>query len=567
MDTFHPFGTLFQKHSFQPFSTLKLSFEIFECDIGSTEFKNYIITIGMKLFQIILVSAILFEVTQEMKVMIASGCFWDEIGPNLAVVEELLVLGHEVVYASPAECNSWITEYYGVEKLDTDGPGNSDLKRTINLYETETGYGEDTFYNSEADDFLFYRYCDMYQTIHEYLNNNSVDVIFVTFNAIGALLAAEVRGTPVLMNYNSLVLTTLTEHCSNCGYTKALPRLYYSGRYQLNILQEFIMSVLWNLAPLSMWRRDSFLNTKRVEIGLKSYYPKSATLRLEATYPKVYTSLHPILLEVVHPPDGRWVVGPLVSKSTGGEVTEELERFLSLSDKPVVLLSTGEMLQLSGLELQKLLSVFRGEKDYRVVWLLDSSQQDVLADQMSTGDNLLVEHPNSNRGLLRDERIELVVAIAGYSYIVEACLYSKPMVLIPVLNEQKKSAELLEELGCSETMSYSDISGLPSLIEFMLAHAGDYTACLERVKTGTESTGGARLVVDILERMAVSGYNGMDLNFQISSVPDVINSLLAIVLLLLQGSLILLLVFLVSFHVLYREQGNTEEPNQKDKQD
>ena len=523
--------------------------------------------IRMKLLQIVLVSAIFFELTRGMNVLIASGCFRDEISQNLAVVEELLVLGHKVVYASPAECNRWINEYYGVEKLDTDGPGDLDLKKTIKLYEIETGYGEDTFYNYEADDFLFYRYCDMYQAIHDYLDNNSVDVMFVTFQAIGALLAAEVKGTPVLMNYNSLVLTTLTEHCSNCGYTKALPRLYYSGRYQLNILQEFIVSVLWNLAPLLMWRRDSFLNNKRIEIGLNSYYPKSATLRLEATFPKVYPSLHPILLEVVHPPDGRWVVTPLVSKSTDGKITDVLERFLSLSNKPVILLSTGEMLQLSNLQLQNLISVFRSGKNYRVVWLLDTSQQEMITEQMNEDDNLLIEHPSSNRELMSDQRIELVVAIAGYSYISEACVFSKPMVLIPVLNEQKKSAELMEELGCSETLDRSDILELPSLIEYMLAHVGDYTECLERVKTGTQTVRGAGLVVDILERMAVSGYTRMGLNFQITSVPDVTNSLLAIVLLLLQGGLILLLVFLILFHVLYRDQGNTEEPNQKDKLD
>lgn len=521
----------------------------------------------MKLLQVVVVSCMLLEVTQGVKVLIASGCFWDEIGPNLAVIEELLVSGHTVVYASPAECNSWINEYHGVEKLDTDGPGDSDLKKTINLYEIETGYEEDTFYYYEADDFLFNRYCDMYQAIHDYLKDNSVDVMLVTSNAVGALLAAEVKGTPVLMNYNSIVLTTLTEHCDSCGYTKALPRLYYSGRYQLNILQEFIVSVLWNLAPLSMWRRDSLLNTKRVEIGLESYSPNSATLRLEATYPKVYSSLHPILLEVVNPPDGRWVVGPLISKSTGEEVTDKLERFLSLSDKPVILLSTGEMLQLSDLELHNLFSVFRSEKDYRIIWLLDSSQQDTLAEQMNEDDSLLIEHPDSNRELMRDQRIEIVVAVAGYSYIVEACVYNKPTVLIPVLNEQKKSAELMEELGCSETLGRSDISELPSLIEYMLAHAGDYTECLKRVKTGTQNARGARLVVDILERMAVSGYTGLNLNSQISSVPDIINSLLAIVLLLLQGGLILLLVFLVLFHALYREQGNTEETNQKDKLD
>ncbi|KAI6655970.1 Glutathione S-transferase sigma [Oopsacas minuta] len=530
------------------------------------------------ILQIVLLSltSLLVSITDGLNIMIASGCFWDEVGPNLAVAEELLILGHAVVYASPAECNAWINEYYGVEKLDTDGPGESDMRKTINEYMIETGYGEDTFLSYEADYFLIYRYCDMYQTIHDYLNKNKIDVMFVSFNAIGALFAAEKTGTPVLMNYNSIVLTRLTEYCQQCGYTQALPRLYYSGYLHINLLQEFMVSISWNLAPILMWRIDSIINSKRKEIGLKSYFPKSAILQLQAIYPKVYPMFHPLLRQGMNPPEGRWIVGPLIPKLTGRELNTELEQFITVSDKPVVLISFSELLQLDDIELRNIFNSFTNEKGYRVIWLIDYLQQEILAkfynnssisEQKTFNDNLLIEHPSYTRELVRDKKIDLVVTTAGYSYIVEAFVHNKPMILIPVLYEQERIAELIDNLRCGEMLSRSDISDISSSIEDMLVHRVYYNECLEGVKEGISNTRGARLVVEILERMAVKTYVGMNFSFQKSSVPDLINSILAIVLLLLQGALLLLLSIYIIYMLFISDWNDTDKPDQKDKVD
>ena len=507
--------------------------------------------------------------TRSLNILIASNCFWEEVSPNLAVMEELLVAGHNVAFACPTECVGWVEGYQGVEVLSVEGPGIQDMLAKRDKY-TDT-FSKKEFLTVEAENYVLNKSCDMYQRILTYLQENKIDVMLATYKATGAIFAAENTDTPLLMNYNSITLSTLTEYCQGCGHGETAPRLQYSGYGKLNLFQEFLVSVAWNMAPMLMSRKDSIINNRRLNIGLSSYYPKSAVLNLHASYPKIYPIAPPLISENVKPHEGRWIVGPLLPKLRDEAASPAVLNFIGPTSQPRVLISFSGLLHLSEMDLRKMSHQLSETKDYITVWSLDQRQREVLTEGLgaNTGDELniekgsllLLEEKHGTRELLR--HVDLVVMTSTYTNIMEACVEGKPMLLVPTSNDEQTSTELIENLGCGMTLHSTEVTEIISSIKSMVHKLNAFSECNNKVKKMMDRFRGTNQVVDIIERMGERGYQGLDLNYQTSSVPDIVNCWIAIIMILLQTVILTLLGSIIVYNLCYRDWSQEETEKEK----
>jgi zeaxanthin glucosyltransferase len=167
-----------------------------------------------------------------------------------------------------------------------------------------------------------------------------------------------------------------------------------------------------------------------------------------------------------------------------------------LSDKPLVYASLGTLQN----QLQHVFrAILAGLADLGVQVVLALGKKDALWNEPTLANALVVGYAPQ---LELIERASLVITHAGLNTALETLTRGKPMVCIPVTNDQPGVAARVVHVGAGELLPLKKVTAarIKHLAQLVLQQP-NYRVAAERMRDDIVAAGGARTAADLVERM------------------------------------------------------------------
>mmetsp|Transcript_81494 Transcript_81494/g.174595 ORF Transcript_81494/g.174595 Transcript_81494/m.174595 type:complete len:646 (-) Transcript_81494:95-2032(-) len=142
-------------------------------------------------------------------------------------------------------------------------------------------------------------------------------------------------------------------------------------------------------------------------------------------------------------------VGIIVDQGKGGEISQDLEAFITRDDKPVIYVSMGSVANFNAEQLAKMCEGLTGNGEWRVIWSLRKTQQALLPEGgiKALGSDFYVSSWLPQAELLVHKKIALFISHCGWGATSEAIVSRKPVLAFPMFADQNANAMLMCILG------------------------------------------------------------------------------------------------------------------------
>ena len=143
-------------------------------------------------------------------------------------------------------------------------------------------------------------------------------------------------------------------------------------------------------------------------------------------------------------------VGGLTTGLGNGQLTDELEKFMSDGKSGVILVTFGSMVYDLPVRLaSKFVSAFRRLPDFKIIWRFDNTKTN-----LSISENVLLAEWLPQNDILADARVKLFITHCGSNGQFEAIYHGVPMIAFPTHADQPYNAARLHPKGYGIAMNF-----------------------------------------------------------------------------------------------------------------
>eukprot|EP00026_Physarum_polycephalum_P006159 Phypoly_transcript_06200.p1 GENE.Phypoly_transcript_06200~~Phypoly_transcript_06200.p1 ORF type:complete len:337 (-),score=62.76 Phypoly_transcript_06200:48-1058(-) len=213
-------------------------------------------------------------------------------------------------------------------------------------------------------------------------------------------------------------------------------------------------------------------------------------------------------LETPRPlPPNMQLVGNMWPVEHLGKWESNTGRWLDSSDKPVLYVSLGSVVQVSDTQLAQLsegLNLAIQQFGIRVLWILRANQngQEQLVERFKTHEDFRIEAWGEQRKILVHPKVFCFFSHGGQNSVSESLARGKPLIVMPFYADQFFNAALVARSGSGLQLASLDFGSqdIVQAIKNMLANKQQFTKSAERIAYLMKEAGGAKRAADIAEQ-------------------------------------------------------------------
>ncbi|VVC99830.1 unnamed protein product, partial [Leptidea sinapis] len=282
------------------------------------------------------------------------------------------------------------------------------------------------------------------------LINNEYDVV-ITGHFIGdcVLKLLEVHNVtaPVIGMCSSTILPWTNKIMGAENNPSFIPVITSSFSNKMAFIQRLENTITHFL--MTTMRQRLMVKEKNM---IEKYYGQK--LKNHKNYNLILLNSHHVLNGVRPVVPGLIEIGGIHVNSTKNKLPQHIERFIDESDHGVIVFSLGAQTKstsLSGRKQNILINVFSKLKQ-RIIWkYAESAEEGTLI-----GNNILRVKWIPQKDVLRHDKVKAVICHGGNLGMIESIFAGKPMVVIPILADQRLNAVAAKEAGVAEVLSLPD---------------------------------------------------------------------------------------------------------------
>ena len=349
------------------------------------------------------------------------------LNPLIALSRELVTRGHHVIFYLPGELESHIRQ----QGLDFFPIDLAEIRQTDDGVESTSNSEKESTEDARVRLRRLDKEIGVY--VREYLaaiEVTKIDALLMGEITFAGPTVAEISNTPYF------VVSTSIPHNFGWQASEALrPHRTRQHRLQARI---FEVSIFRMKGPVS-----HILDRHRHNAGL------GPTADIEADFPELaHITQWPQCLDDVRndAPERFFYTGPFIDRTTRPVVEFPWQE---LTEQPLVYASLGTTRK-ADLEIYHRVASACAGLDMQVVLTLGGSQRS-LESLANFPRNTIVVANAPQLDLL--ERADVVITHAGPNTVLEALLFGKPMLALPLALDQPAVATRLERLGVAEVLS------------------------------------------------------------------------------------------------------------------
>ncbi|XP_075244060.1 UDP-glucuronosyltransferase 2B33-like [Convolutriloba macropyga] len=345
---------------------------------------------------------------------------------------------------------------------------------------------------------------------HEYLQQKSnYDVIVTDYLLLGAHLAAELHNIPVVTHYVGPLVIPLESEPDSFMSLIYIPETRLPN-FVVKFLQ-FVTDLIWQkIASENIY---AIVNEINAEHNME---PKLSNAKIKYANPFGY---YYHFSHVIHmgPPDIflsniRFIdydnnirhVGYLPDETCFKEVNNDIENFISKTDKTVVYMSLGTVFQM---EMSKLVSLLRDlakQTKYSFIWSASGNYFNALKAKNVDGPNLMLTTKVAQLSLLMKNEVKVFLTHAGANSLQEGIYSETPMLVFPGFGDQPVNAYQLVSNDLAVPLVELSFAEISKKLDLLLGPVRYETMKrnLEKSKTLMTSLGGYDKAAEVVEQVA-----------------------------------------------------------------
>ncbi|XP_050668689.1 UDP-glycosyltransferase UGT5-like [Leptidea sinapis] len=215
---------------------------------------------------------------------------------------------------------------------------------------------------------------------------------------------------------------------------------------------------------MSMWHRRNFIEKEKNFI--EDFYQKKIN---HFYYNLIFLNAFNVLHGVKPQVPGLIEIGGIHLEPSKKQLPDHIAKFVNESTDGVIIFSLGSQTKSTSLSEKKqnmLINVFSKLKQ-RVIWKYASSAE----NGTFLGNNILKIKWMPQLDLLQHENVKAIICHGGNLGMIEAIYAGKPMVLIPILADQRSNSAAAKQAGVAEVLSLKDFDDqdLTNAIHYVLS--------------------------------------------------------------------------------------------------
>ena len=185
-------------------------------------------------------------------------------------------------------------------------------------------------------------------------------------------------------------------------------------------------------------------------------------------------------------------------------LTGELLEFIEKSDKPVIFVSLGTVMNLEFTIMLSLLKEFESQTKYRIIWAVATGNFTQLRAEQTSFDNLILSSFVPQTAVLNHEKTKVFLTHCGANSVQDSVYAAKPMLTFPGFGDQQVKSKRITNLGIGSNLREFTFPQIDKdLMEMLKPETYNaMVAKLNVLKNQMLDLGGFKTAAKLVERIA-----------------------------------------------------------------